>query len=121
MFIPANDNVAPAKYEPEMNTMSPGLAVVGVMSLMTGTSRTKKLASALPPTVVTVTFCKPDNALAGTSNVMVVSVTTADTSTGPIFVVAPVKFCPVIVTVVPRKPLVGESEIDDGGSLTVND
>ena len=75
---------------------------------------------ALPPGVVMLSG--PDVAPVGTVACIAVSEVTVKAALAPLnsTVVAPVKFVPLIVTLVPTGPLVGEKLVIVGGLTTVN-
>ncbi len=117
--VPPNfTDVAPVKFVPVMTTNVPGPPVVGVKLVIVGAGTTVKTAPvAVPPGFVTA--MGPVVALAGTTVVIVVfveGVKKADAEPLNVTAVAPRKFVPVIVTVVPIPPLVGVKEVIVGGS-----
>ena len=89
---------------------------------MDGGSTTVKLAAldAVPPAVVTLTVpvVAPDGTVAV---ICVAELTVKVVALVPLnfTAVAPVKFAPVIVTLVPTGPLVGEKLVIEGGGITV--
>jgi hypothetical protein len=115
--------VAPVKLAPVIVTTVPPVPLVGVKLVIVGREITVKLAVlvAVPAGVVTLTG--PVVAVAGTVAWMVVSEVTENVvAFTPLNVtaVAPVKLAPVIVTVVPLVPLVGEKLVIVGpGIITV--
>ena len=75
----------------------------------------------MPPGVVTQ--IAPVVAPLGTVAVMLVAELTVKLAADPLnfTLVAPVKFVPVIITVVPTGPLPGVNELIDGGGMNVNE
>jgi hypothetical protein len=116
--------VAPVKFVPVMVTLVPTGPKVGVNEVIVGapaavvTLKPWELQS-LPPGVVTQIF--PVVAPLGTVAVIFVEDFTVNVAEAPwnVTLVAPVKFVPVIVTVVPTGPEVGEKEVTVGGAAAV--
>jgi hypothetical protein len=103
--------VAPVKFVPVMTTLVPTGPLVGLKFVMVGGGMTVKLVAlvAVPPGVVTA--IGPVVAPAGTVAVICVERSTLKVAAlTPLKVteVAPVKFVPVITTLSPVPPLVGE-------------
>jgi hypothetical protein len=112
--------VAVVKLVPVIVTVAPLFAIVGVNEEIVGAGMNVNPPKiAVPPGVVTETF--PDDPLATTA-VMVVALTTVyDAAFVPpkLTPVAPVKFVPVMVTVVPVPALVGVKDEIVGAGITV--
>jgi hypothetical protein len=116
--------VASVKFVPVMVTVVPTGPKVGVNEVIVGapaavvTLKPWELQS-LPPGVVTQIF--PVVAPLGTVAVIFVEDFTVNVAETPwnVTLVAPVKFVPVIVTVVPTGPEVGEKEVIVGGAAAV--
>src|SRR5205807_40164 len=115
--------VAPLKLVPLIVTLVPTGPVVGERPAMVGALTTvNELALvAVPPGVVTLTG--PVVAPAGTVARIAVSEVTVKVALTPLndTAVAPVKFVPLIVTLVPTGPLVGVKLAIVGGVTTVNE
>src|SRR5205807_1025064 len=115
--------VAPLKLVPLIVTLVPTGPVVGERPAMVGALTTvNELALvAVPPGVVTLTG--PVVAPAGTVARIAVSEVTVKVALTPLndTAVAPVKFVPLIVTLVPTGPLVGVKLAIVGGLTTVNE
>jgi hypothetical protein len=122
-LIPLNlTAVASVKFVPVIVTLVPTDPIVGVKEVMVGSWSTVKLVAlvAEPPEVVTL--IGPVVAPAGTVVVIDVSDTTLKTEALTplnLTAVAPVKFVPVIVTLVPTDPIVGVKEVMVGSWSTV--
>jgi hypothetical protein len=116
--------VAPVKFVPVIVTVVPTGPKVGVNDVIVGapaavvTLKPWELQS-LPPGVVTQIF--PVVAPLGTVAVIFVEDFTVNVAETPwnVTLVAPVKFVPVIVTVVPTGPEVGEKEVIVGLAAAV--
>ncbi len=116
--------VAPVKLVPVIVTVVPTGPKVGENEVIVGapavdvTLKPWELQS-LPPGVVTQIF--PVVAPLGTVAVIFVEDFTVNVAETPwnVTLVAPVKFVPVIVTVVPTGPEVGEKEVIVGGAAAV--
>src|SRR5438477_562074 len=115
--------VAPRKFVPLIVTLVPTGPLVGVKLAIVGALTTvNELALlAVPPGVVTLTG--PVVAPAGTVAWIAVSEVTVKVALIPLNVteVAPLKFVPLIVTLVPTGPLVGVKLAIVGGLTTVNE
>jgi hypothetical protein len=115
--------VAPVRLVPVIVTVVPAAPLVGLKLVIVGAGgRTVKLAVlvAVPEAVVTARV--PVVAAAGTVAVICVSETTVYVAAVPLkaTAVAPVRFVPVIVTVLPAAPLVGLTLVIAGaGGRTV--
>jgi len=120
---PKRTVVAPVRFVPVIVTVEPLPALVGVNEEMVGAGDTINVNPAkvaVPPGVVTLTL---PEAPVPTTAVMVVAFTTVnDVVAVPPkrTVVAPVRFVPVIVTVVPELALVGVKEEMVGATTHVN-
>jgi hypothetical protein len=112
---------APVKFVPVMVTVAPLPALVGVNEEIVGAeTKTKPALVAVPPAVVTETF--PLAPAPTTASMEVEEFIVNDVAAVPpkLTAVAPVKFAPVIVTVVPTIPLAGVKDAIVGtGALTV--
>jgi hypothetical protein len=120
--VPLNRTaVAPVKFVPLIVTLVPASPLVGVKPVIVGGLRTVKFVAlvAVPPGVVTLSG--PVVAAAGTVAVIAVAEVTVNKALVPLnrTRVAPLKFVPVIVTVAPTAPLVGEKLVIVGGLTTV--
>src|SRR2546426_12302361 len=109
--------VAPAKYGPVIVTLVPAGPLVGEKLVIVGGGMTVKLLAliAVPPDVVTL--IGPVVAPLGRVVAIEVNEFTVKLAATPLMVtdVTPVKFVPVIVTLVPTGPLVGEKLVIVGG------
>jgi hypothetical protein len=120
--------VAPAKFVPLIVTVVPGAPdagdielIVGPLGAALGTVKSLVLC-AVPPGVVTAIL--PEVAFVGTEVRICVLETTLNTAAVPLNVtlVAPLRFVPVTVTVVPDAPELGENaEIVGIAPVTVNE
>src|SRR2546427_10803030 len=114
--------VAPAKWSPLIVTVVPTGPLVGEKLAITGALATvyEPALVAVPAGVVTVSG--PLLAPAGTVAWIAVSEITVKLAVTPLnaTVVVPVKLVPLIVTLVPTGPLVGEKLAIVGGTTTVN-
>ena len=125
LFLNVTD-VAPVKPDPLIVTSVPGDPLLGLKLEIVGAGTTTvKLAAlvAVPSGVVTRIW--PDVAPAGTVAVTCDAPPTVKVAAVPLKVTdeAPVKFEPLIVTVVPTPPLTGVKPLIDGavdGVVTVN-
>ena len=101
--------------------MVPTLPLVGVKLVMVGMKTTVKLVALVPVPVGPVTEIGPAVAPEGTVAVICVAELTVKLDDMPLneTAVAPVKFVPVIVTLVPIVPLVGVKLVIEGGMVTV--
>jgi hypothetical protein len=120
--VPLNRTaVAPVKFVPLIVTLVPASPLVGVKLVMVGGLSTVKFVAlvAVPPDVETLSG--PVVAAAGTVAVMAVAEVTEKVAAAPLTrtAVAPVKFVPVIVTVLPTTPLVGVKLVIVGGLIIV--
>jgi hypothetical protein len=113
--------VAPVKFVPVIVTVTPLAALVGAKLVTVGAGINVKPARvAVPPGVVTETL--PDAPPAATTAVMDVAETTVKLAAAvppKLTAVAPVKFVPVIVTVVPAPALVGVKLVMVGGEINM--
>src|SRR5882762_5552727 len=121
-LVPLNStDVAPVKFVPLMVTLVPTGPLPGVKLVMVGGLTNVKLPVllAVPPAVVTL--IGPVVAPAGTVAVIAVAEFTVKLALVPLnrTAVAPVKFVPLIVTVVPTGPLLGVKLAIVGGLITV--
>ena len=122
--VPLNfTELAPVKFVPVIATLVPVVPVVGVKLVIVGAVGVTVKAlgeAALPPGVVT--RIEPVVAPAGTLVVIWVALFTVKVAEVPLKESAdvPVKFAPVMVTLVPEAPLVGvKLEIVGAAALTV--
>ncbi len=120
--LPLNlTTVALLKFVPLIVTVVPTRPLVGVKPVIVGGKRTVKLLAlvAVPPGAVTLSG--PVVAPVGTVAWIDVAVVTVNVAEVPLNVtaVAPVKFVPLIVTLVPTSPLVGEKVVIVGWLTTV--
>jgi hypothetical protein len=112
--VPANlTAVAPVKFVPLIVTSVPTGPLIGENEEIVGLAVVTwnlVLLKAVPPGVVTA--IRPVAAPVGTVAVILVAVSTVNDADVPanLTAVAPVKFVPLIVTVVPMGPLVGEND-----------
>jgi hypothetical protein len=108
------------KLAPEIVTVTPVPALIGVNEAMVGDGINVNPASvATPPGVVTETL--PDAPPATTAVIVVAFTTLNEEADVPpkLTAVAPVKLVPVMVTVVPDPALVGAKEVMLGAGITV--
>ena len=114
--------VAPVKFVPPMITLVPTGPLVGAKLVIVGGSTTVNalLLVAVPPAVVTL--IGPVVTPAGTSARIEVAEVTVKLALTELKVteVAPLKFVPLMVTVVPTGPVVGAKPVIVGGLTTVN-
>jgi len=114
--------VAPVKFVPLIATFVPAGPLVGAKLVIVGgfTTVNAPLLVAVPAGVVTLSG--PVVAPAGAVAWIAVSETTEKLALTPLNAtdVAPVKFVPLIVTLVPTRPLVGAKLVIVGGFTTVN-
>src|SRR6266403_762979 len=113
---------APVKFVPLIVTLIPTDPLVGAkLAIVGGLTTVNQLALVVEPPGV-VTRSGPVVAPAGTVAWIAVSEVTAKLAPKPLnaTVVAPVKFAPLIVTLVPTDPLVGAKLAIVGGLTTVN-
>ena len=114
---PRLTEVAPVKFVPVTIIVSPVEALVGENEIIVGTEvNVKIIEDAVPPGVVTFIF---PVAPVPTMAVMVLSLTIIndEAATPPkVTAVVPVKFLPVIVTVVPIPPLIGVKDAIEGAN-----
>ena len=108
--------VAPVKLVPVMVTVAPTAADVGVNEVIVGTAK-KPVFVAVPPGVVTETL--PDDPLPTTAVMLVELTTVNDVAAVPpkLTALVPVKFVPVIVTVLPAAAVVGVKEVIVGAAI----
>jgi len=112
--------VAPDRFAPEIVTLVPTGPLVGdndeIDGAATGTTTVKDPLVAVPPGVVTAKepFEAPDGTVARTCD----ADTTVNCAARPASVtaVAPDRFAPEIVTLVPTGPLVGDNDEIDGAA-----
>jgi hypothetical protein len=121
-LVPLNRTaLAPLKLVPLIVTVVPAPPLVGEKLLIVGGRMTVKLLAlvAVPPEVVTL--MGPVVAPLGTVAVIEVDELTVKLALVPLnrTAVAPVNFVPLIVTLVPTGPLVGEKPVIVGGFETV--
>ncbi len=112
--------VAPVKLVPVIVTVIPLMPLVGVKEVIVGARIKIKPGLVVVPTgVVTETF--PEDPDATTAVMLVVDTTVNDAAAVPpkLTAVAPVKLVPVIVTIMPLVPLVGEKEVIVGGEIKI--
>ena len=114
-------DVAPLKFVPFMATLVPSGPLVGVKLVIAGALTTVKLFAlvAVPPGVVTLSG--PVVAPAGTVARIEVAEFTVKAALTPLNItdVAPLKFVPLMVTLVPGVPLEGVKLVIAGGLTTV--
>lgn len=121
--VPLNlTEVAPVRFVPVMVTLVPTAPLVGVNEEMDGGGTTVKLVAevAVPPGVVTL--IGPVDAAAGTVAVICVLLLTVNPTAVTelnLTAVAPLKFVPVMVTLVATGPLVGVKPEMVGVPVTV--
>jgi hypothetical protein len=118
--VPLNRTaVAPVKLVPVMVTLAPTRPLTGVKFVMAGTTAKFELLDAVPPAVVTL--IGPVVVPAGTVAWMVVDDVTENVAVRPLnrTAPAPVKFVPLIATLVPTGPSGGEKLAIVGGLITV--
>src|SRR5467141_1240169 len=108
------------KLAPPMATLVPTGPLVGVKLVIVGGLITVKLPALLAVPSAVVTRIGPVVAPVGTVAVIAVAEFTVKLALTPLNVtaVAPVKFVPLIVTLVPTGPLVGVKLVIVGGALT---
>jgi len=101
--------VAPVKFAPLMTTLAPTVPLTGVNAVIR--AATVKLVAVVAVPAGVVTLMGPVVAFAGTVVVICVLLFTVNVAETPLNLtdVAPVKLAPVIVTLVPGAPLVGEN------------
>lgn len=111
--------VVPVKLAPVIVTDVPTVPLVGEKLVIVGL--TPKLLVLVAVLSGVVTLIAPVVAPVGTVVVMAVSETTLNVALAPLklTLVAPVKFAPVIVTLVPTVPLIGKKLVIVGGKVTV--
>src|SRR5258706_301001 len=115
-------SVAPVKFVPLIVTLVPAGPLVGVKLVIAGglADPVNTLALvAVPPGVVTL--IDPVVAPAGTVACIVVAEFTVNVALTPLnfTAVAPLKFVPLIVTLVPTGPLVGVKLVIEGGRRVI--
>ena len=114
--------VAPVKFVPLMVTLVPTGPLVGVKPVMVGAGRvTVKLAVLVAVPTAVVTAIGPVVAPAGTAAVICVADTTVKVGWFvplKVTAVAPVRFVPLMVTLVPTGPLVGLKPVTVGAPAT---
>lgn len=111
--------VVPVKLAPVIVTDVPTVPLVGKKLVIVGLTPKLLVLVAVPSGVVTL--IAPVVAPVGTVVVIAVSETTLKVALTPLklTLVAPVKFAPVIVKLVPTMPLVGEKFVIVGGKVTM--
>jgi hypothetical protein len=131
-LLPLNHtDVAPVKFAPLMVTLVPTGPLVGAKPLIVGDCTTVNALALVAVPADVVTRSGPVLAVAqggdghvapGTTVAIDVSEATVKLALVPLNVtaVAPVKFVPVIVTLLPTGPLVGVKLVIVGGGTTVN-
>ena len=109
--------VVPEKLLPKMVTMVPSGPVVGEKEVMMGGAVMEKLVALTPVPSGVVTLMGPEEAPLGTVAEIWVSETKVEEVGVPLKATAEltVKLLPVIVTLVPSGPVVGEKEATMGG------
>ena len=112
--------MVPVKPVPVMVTIVPSGLLVGVKEVIEGTTVTTKLDELVPVPAGFVTVIGPVVAPVGTVAVILVLEFTVKLAATPakLTAVVPVKLPPVMVTVVPAGPLVGEKEVIEGATIT---
>ncbi|MBZ5544248.1 MAG: hypothetical protein LAO07_11310 [Acidobacteriia bacterium] len=113
--------VAPVSADPEIVTLVPTDPLVGENELMLGGTVTVKLLELVAVPLGVVTLIEPVVAPLGTDVAIWVSEFTVNCAGVPLkaTLVAPVNPAPLIVTLVPTVPLVGENVLMLGGTVTV--
>jgi hypothetical protein len=113
--------VAPVKLAPVTVTLVPIGPVVGEKLVIDGGGITVKLVALLAEPPAVVTLMVPVVAPEGTVAVICVAELTVNVAVVPLKLtaVAPVKFAPVTITLVPAGPLAGEKLVIDGAGITV--
>lgn len=113
--------VAPVKFAPDMVTVVPAAAELGLNEEMAGSvdENTKPAKVAVPPGVVTATL--PDVPLPNTAVIVDASTTMNDAAAVPpkVTAVAPVKFVPLMVMVWSVEPVVGVNDVMAGAGMKV--
>src|SRR5882762_8903856 len=120
-LVPLNStDVAPVKFVPLIVTLVPAGPLPGVKLVMVGGLSTVKLLALLAAPPGAVTLIVPLEAPAGTVAWIAVAELTAKLARVPLncTAVAPVKFVPLIVTLVPAGPLPGVKLVTVGGFTT---
>ena len=113
--------VAFVRPKPLMVTTLPAAPEAGETELIVGGggARTVKAdVAAAKPVTVTTTLPAPNAAAAGTAAVIVVALLVKVAAAPPMVTVAPVKFEPLMVTVVPAAPVAGDTEVIAGAAST---
>jgi hypothetical protein len=119
---PKSTDVAPVKFVPLIDTLSPISPLAGAKELITGSGAvTIKSALLVPVPPGPVTEIGPVVAPLGTVAVIWVAEFTVKLAPTPPKAtdVAPVKFAPLIDTLAPTCPLVGAKELIAGTTFTV--
>jgi hypothetical protein len=122
-LVPLNATaVAPVKFAPLIVTMVPTGPLVGAKLVIVGGGTTVNVALLVTVPAGVVTPSGPVVAPAGAVALIDVSEATVKLALVPLNVtaVAPVKFVPLIVTLVPTGPLAGAKLVIVGGGTTVN-
>ena len=123
-LVPLNfTDVAPVKFVPVIVTLVPTGPLVGAKLAMVGGFVTVKLLLLVAVPSGVVTLRGPVVALAGTVAEICVDELTVNVALVPLNFtdVAPVKFVPLIVTLVPTGPLEGAKLVMVGGLVTVKE
>ena len=118
---PIVTSVALVRPEPLMVTTLPAAPEAGETELIVGGggARTVKAdVAAAKPVTVTTTLPAPNAAADGTVAVIVVALLVKVAAARPMVTVAPVKFEPLMVTVVPAAPVAGDTEVIAGAAST---
>jgi hypothetical protein len=121
-LVPLNSTaVAPVKFVPLIVTLVPTRPLVGVKLVIVGGSITVKLLALLAVPAEVVALIGPVAAPAGTVAVIVLAEVTVKLALTPLnrTALAPVKFVPLTVTLVPTGPLLGVKLVTVGGLETV--
>jgi len=121
--VPLNDTIGVVlKFVPEIFTRVPTAPLAGLKALIVGVGSTVKFEPLVKVTPLTVTDIGPVPALAGTLVVMLVVVKLVTIAGMPLKETegAVRKFVPVMVTVAPTAPLVGEKPTNVGLARKVN-
>ncbi len=113
--------LAPVKFVPLIETLVPAGPLVGVKLEMVGGLMTVKLSVLLAVPAEVVTLIGPLVTPDGTVAVIALAEFTVKLALVPLncTALAPVKFAPLMVTVVPTPPLAGEKLLIVGAGMTV--
>ena len=117
--VPKRTAVAPDRFAPVMVTVVPAAPIAGE-KLLIAADATLKVPVATPVLTGVSTEISPDTAFAGTATVIDVGVTVVGLIARPLnfTAVAPVKFTPVIVMLVPVAPAAGLNDAIAGEVVT---